>query len=440
MLKAFRSLLRSEKKRSLELPRDSRRFDEIWRIRNTRSPSYHDLAALRRQAWHLYKTNGYAKRAVNVLATYMIGSGITPHAIAKNGKRSQRIDERLKFWADSTRCDFDGRQNLYGIQSLVTKHLVRDGECFVIRVHDKNREIPVCLRIIDADLLDPSKGIQGIEFSASGLRTGYHFFLSPPESTELERQSTFLPAKEVLHVFQADRAGQVRGISWLSTILDRLKTFDEYEGAQLEKQKISANFMGVFRDLEISDIAPYEEKMEQMMKPGSMLIAPAGQTVEWSSPPSVGDFKEFTEHNSLSMAAGVEVPYMLLSCDYSKTSYSSSRLELINFYKHIEALQNNLIIPSLCEPIFQWFLEALELTGVSTASIRASWARPKRDFVDPVQEIEAYERAVKSGFLSHSDVLKEMGRDPDEVYCELTYLKDLFKKHDILQPIEKGTV
>ena len=296
MLKALKSMLRPEKKRGLAPVKNAQRFDDIFRGKNS-GYSYHDLAATRSRAWHLYKTNGYAKRAVNVLSTYLVGAGITPHAVLKSGKRAHKIDDKLKLWADSTRCDFDGRQNLYGIQSLVTKHMVREGECFVLRIHDKSREIPVCIRILDADLLDPSKGTQGIEFSSTGVRTGYHFFLSPPEATPFERESTFLPEKDVLHIFQADRAGQILGISWLTPILNRLKTFDEYESAQLEKQKISANFMGVFRDLEIQDIRPYEEKLERMA-PGSMLIAPPGQTIEWSTPPTVGDFKEFTEHNS----------------------------------------------------------------------------------------------------------------------------------------------
>ena len=94
-------------------------------------------------------------------------------------------------------------------------------------------------------------------------------------------------------------------------------------------------------------------------------------------------------------------------------------MEIMTFYKYVESIQQNLLITQFCEPLFLWFLDAASLCNLPTKSIRASWAKPKRDFVDPVKEVEAYALLVEQGFMAHSDVIKEMGRDPDEVYKEI---------------------
>ncbi|MFP3624870.1 phage portal protein, partial [Burkholderia sp. SIMBA_051] len=53
-----------------------------------------------------------------------------------------------------------------------------------------------------------------------------------------------VPADDVAHVFQPLRAGQVRGVPELSTVLLRLHSLDNFDDAVLFRQEISNLFAG----------------------------------------------------------------------------------------------------------------------------------------------------------------------------------------------------
>jgi lambda family phage portal protein len=203
----------------------------------------------------------------------------------------------------------------------------------------------------------------------------------------------------------------------------RLKDFDEYEDAELLRQKIAACFVGFYRDLEAQG-DDFEEKsgFPSEMTPGSILKAPAGQTIEFSNPPSSEGYQGYAEHTKMTIAIGCGVPYMLLSGDYSKVNYSSARMAQLNFMRHIDQIQRHLLIPQMCDPIFSWFADTCELIGVQGA-VHAKWVPPKKDLVDQMKEFEAYKTAVQAGFMSHAQVVRELGEDPEDVYRDIETTK-----------------
>ena len=213
----------------------------------------------------------------------------------------------------------------------------------------------------------------------------------------------------------------------------RLKDFDEFEDAELLRQKLAASFVGIYRDLESSGEDPFEtkDKKQSEIKPGTIMSAPSGQTIEWSNPPQTDGFKAFTDHTKLTLSIGMNVPYMLLAGDCSKYNYSSYRADMLSFYRYIEQLQNHILIPKFCDPVFKWFLESCELIGVK-GSAHAIWTPPKKDLIDPEKDVAGYESAVKAGFMSHPGVIREMGEDPDDVYAEIEKTHKLFKAKNLV--------
>jgi capsid protein len=63
--------------------------------------------------------------------------------------------------------------------------------------------------------------------------------------------------------------------------------------------------------------------------------------------------------------------------------------------------------------------------------------QPKRwAWVDPLKDIKAQEAAVLNGFKSVSDVIRETGREPEEVWRELE--KDIERLSPILEKMPQG--
>ena len=87
----------------------------------------------------------------------------------------------------------------------------------------------------------------------------------------------------------------------------------------------------------------------------------------------------------------------------------------------------------MCAPIFSWFLDACELIGISGKGITCRWSSPKQDIIDPQKSYEAYQTAVENNFLSHKDVIRELGDDPDDTYKEIAATKKAWKELGIEQ-------
>ena len=61
-----------------------------------------------------------------------------------------------------------------------------------------------------------------------------------------------------------------------------------------------------------------------------------------------------------------------------------------------------------------------------------SWTARRWSWVDPVKDINSASIAVKNGFRSRSDVIREIGRDPDEVWNEVEEENKTLKSKGIL--------
>ena len=84
----------------------------------------------------------------------------------------------------------------------------------------------------------------------------------------------------------------------MAPVLVRLRDLDQYEDAQIVRQKIAAMFVGVLSDIEPMDLEETENALKDM-QPGSWFPAPPGKSVNFSSPPSTEGFGDFIEHAKL---------------------------------------------------------------------------------------------------------------------------------------------
>jgi phage major head subunit gpT-like protein len=136
------------------------------------------LVSVRSRARDLVRNNPYANRIVSVITTNTVGSGITGQIKAHgDDTHTHSLNDPWRKWAETTNCDFEGKMDFYGIQSLVMRSVVESGECLVrIRRRRKSRGSALFqLQVLESDFLDtnkegmlPSGGyiIQGIEFDS----------------------------------------------------------------------------------------------------------------------------------------------------------------------------------------------------------------------------------------------------------------------------------
>jgi lambda family phage portal protein len=401
------------------------------------------LSRLRDVARDLVRNNAHACSAVDTIANDAVGWGIT----AKASPPDKRADEVWKEWAESTACDADGRHDFYGLQKLAMRTVIESGEVLIrrrLRRPEDGLPLPLQLQILEPDYIDttrtglilPNGGriIHGIEFDVLGRRVAYWLFPEHPGSTllggviggPLGGASRRVPAEAVLHVFRQTRPGQVRGPTWFAPVILKMKDFDDYDDAQLMKQKIAACLAVLTTDVDGSAQSlgkedPASPEIDSL-EPGMILNVPAGRDVTVVQPPTVGDFEEYSRVTLRTIAIGLGVNYEAFTGDFNELSFSAARMARLQHWGRVYDWRWQMVIPQLCDPVWAWAMVAAQIMGRIRGEVplpRAAWTAPPMPMIEPDKEGLAYMRNIRAGIMSHSEAIRERGYDPDEMLGEL---------------------
>jgi len=413
-----------------------------WAARGTSQNAevYAAAQILRDRSRELSRNNPFVKRAVQSMSNNVVGTGIRAKINSKNKRQKDKVYQDWTAWFDSTACDNDSRKNGYGIQKMVMRAVIESGDCLIVKKWDKSRSVPLKLQVLEIDYLDTTKNslirgtgnqdgsydFMGIRFNSKGDRIGYWLFDNHPGDPMNVGQvnSKFISADSVIHVFEQLRPGQQLGVPFGVSSFLRVRDMDEYQDAQVVKQKVAACY-SAFVSTE-SDPANGDDVDEfERMEPGIIQHLRPGESVTFGNPPSVENFGEFSRTILQSIAAGFGTTYENLTGDLNNVNFSSGRMGWIEHHRNIEDWQYNVIIPQLCQKIWDWFLEGYELAqGGGRPNVTATWVPPRREMIDPVKEIKALGDAVRMGFMSPQDAILEQGRDPEEVLAEFKMWND----------------
>lgn len=403
---------------------------------------------LRAHSRDLVRNNGLARNAKRVITRNVVGYGITPKAI---GGASPVILDAWDRWANSTDCDAAGRLTFVGLEKLVMGGVFEGGEMLVRRRRRRPEDglpIPMQLQVLEPEFLDTSRdnfrGQQGglvrlgIEYDAIGRRVAYYLYEEHPESSTLATpKSNRIDARDVIHVYDVERAGQDRGAPWLCAAIVKLKEYGEFEGAALMVQKLAQLFAGIATSPE-GDLTPLgtptsgdgtlTDPSVETLEPGAVQHLRPGEEITFSNPPQAVD-AGFTTRTIREIAAAIGVTYEELTGDYSQVNFSSSRMSRLAHWGNVYDWQWNMLIPQFCDPAWGWAMDAAVVAGLAPEAPRAEWTPQAMPMTDPEKEARANVVRIRSGQATLSQVIREQGLDPDRVLAE--YAEDNARLDDL---------
>lgn len=413
------------------------------------------LQKIRNRARDVSSNDWSGESAIQKWTTSLIGIGITPRFRRIKSKARKLILTDL--WNDFVaKADADCVLNLYAMQTLIVRSWLDAGEVFVRRrprFLDEGLPVPMQVQIIEAEFVplldvDSYPGLpagnrirQGIELDKRGRRVAYWLYKSHPGDGDmmgLPDELVRVAASDICHVYEPKRPGQLRGVSMLTPVLNRLKNIENYDDATLTRQQLANLVVGfITRGLpaagEDDDINPLTGDVAVEgptgpllgLQPGLMQELDDGQKVEWSNPPEAGtNFPDYmrTQHMGTSSAAGL--PYELYSGDIREISDRTLRVIINEFRRFAEQRQWQIVIPMVCQPIVEWFVTAAVLAGLVDLSEyddvrRVEHAPHGWQHIHPVQDPQGKKLEVDAGFRSRSSVVGERGDDAEMVDDEI---------------------
>lgn len=394
---------------------------------------------LRDRSRALCRDNPYAARARDIFCANVVGTGIMAKAGAAQDAWNRWMQE----------CDADGLHDFYGLQALVMRSVFESGEC-LIRFRPRRPEdgmvVPLQLQVIEPDYLDSGKTgqvngggwiVNGVEYNAIGQRVAYHLYTQHPGDnliTGASLQSKRIPAEEVLHIFERQRPGQTRGVPRLAPILLKMRDLDDYEEAELVRKGIESCFAAIVTTDDVgttlgANTTDTNGTRIETLGAGLIQYLRPGQDVKFGSPAPGGDYGSYTRTQLRAIAAGIGITYEQLTGDLSDVNYSSIRAGLVEFYKFVDMLQWHCLVPMMLQPIWRRWAE----TAYAVKAIRQRaepfpvWTPPRRQWVDPLKDVNAARQEIAAGITSLSETIRMRGEDPERVFAEIASERALLK-------------
>lgn len=422
-----------------------------------------DATSLRVRARALVQNSPYIARGLGSLVANMVGTGITPRSMAKN---KADIDALWDQWAPQ--ADADGRLDIYGLQAAAYRAMEQDGEVLIRKRPRRPQDglaVPLQLQLLEIDWLDSAKNgthagntiINGIEYDPLGRVVNYWLFDRHPGELVTflgaRGNSQPVPAASIIHLFNPERPGQSRGISRLAPVIALVRDLTVYEDAEMQRKNLETRLsvLASGDPATLGQFNPEDGRSEEDIRKdghlgalggGNIIQVPTGLNLTVVEPHATPGYVDYVKHRLHLAAAGMGITYEMLTGDVREVNFSSARVAMLEFRRNAEQLQWLVLIPKMCKPIWEAFINAAELSGaIPRADMACEWATPKWDYVNPVQDVAADLDEISGGLSSISEKLRRRGYKPDQVFTELKTDMERLKKDgtlDLLVMLQKG--
>jgi lambda family phage portal protein len=400
-------------------------------------------------------------RAVNGIVAFTVGRGsrfqslaLTPEGEPDIAAR-RRIEERFRAWMEQ--ADVTGRLHFYELQQLAKRQECESGE-YIARFASPRRpgRHPLAVQMFESENLSAwqtrgqeldTRVFQGLEYDIhTGEPVAYHFqnFLVW-QSLESWRE----PAENVLHGFQQLRPGQLRGVTPFAPAILLARDMGDYTGAEIDAAKLAAKWLAFVK-------SPAPDQYQAARMPDGRLVGqgarkPEREDIDWLENAVIeylregediqiapgaqrpGDsFDRFTRFILRMVAITMDLPYEILSGDYTGINYSTSKASRNDFSMFLVPHQFRLEAHFIRPVFHRW----LDHEALSQDYLRGYWLDPGRyrkamwipagmPSVDPLRDGKADIDAIASGIKSPQMVILGQGYDPEEVVAQRAAWKDL---------------
>lgn len=442
-----------------------------------------NLPTLRERSRDMYMGIPLATSALKTIRTNVVGAGLRLNCqidyeflgmTQEEADQWETVTEReFSLWADSVHCDAQRMHNFHELQQVAFLSTLMSGEVFGILpiIPRVNMPYDIRVKLIESDrvcspanknLLDP-KIINGVELGQYGEVVAYHFAQFHPLSTNLNAKREWIRIEKfgkstgrqnVIHLFEAERPEQRRGVPVLAPVIEALKQLGRYTEAELMAAVVSGLFT-VFIKTEnplegakLGESIPEEEQIDSEdelsyeLGNGSIVALGENESIQESNPgrPNTA-FDGFVTSICRQIGSAIELPYELLIKHFT-SSYSASRGALLEAWKMFK-MRRTWLANGFCQPVYEeWLAEAIAKGRIKApgffsdpmvrkAYCGAEWNGPSQGQLDPLKEVNAAEKRVLNGFSTRARETVELNggdyyKNINQLSIEQKLHKDVF--------------
>ena len=407
-----------------------------------------DLANLRARSRGANRNSGTARKACHAMVNALVGTGIRPQSVTMDRATDDRVRSLWEQWVPV--ADADDRGNVYWLQRQAVSAWIVSGEVFLRR---RSRDmadgvrVPVEVQALESDMVplydffpvgseqNGEVTNQGIVFSSTGKRLDYLMYRAHPGdntaafTTFSDGQVLRIPARDISHVYDAERPGQVRGLPWGASVLEDMVALDEYMYNEAVRQESQSNFSAFIIGADQEDnqglgTVTTDENGDYLdtITPAMVRHLAPGEDIKFAVPQVSPQLDQYSKVVYRKIAAGWGLTYAQLTGDLTSVNFSSGRMGHLDAAEQQASLQAHMVIPHVCQPMWDWFIAGAIASGAlpdRAGGYPVSWHAPRPIPIDRMKELNADAKAIELMQEPVSAQIRRNGKDPRQVFREI---------------------
>jgi len=375
--------------------------------------------ALRERSRYEIANNTYAKGMVLTLANDIVGTGPRLQLLSGNEELNARLEDE---WANWTIV----RDLADKLRTMVMAR-VGDGEGFGKLIDNPRQGLLASLdvRLIEADQVTEDSlasgwpdHTDGIRYDANGNPISYTILDEHPGSSLGSiSKGRSVPARDVVHLFRADRPGQLRGIPEITPALPLFAQLRRYTLAVIQAAEAAADFAVIMKtNMPPGEAAEMDGQwLEMEMQRGQMVFAPEGwDPAQMKAEQPTTSYADFKHEILNEIARCLNMPFNIAAGNSSGYNYSSGRLDHQTYYRSIRIGQNQLERVVMDRLFSAWLLEVSLHLDLPATPLRHHWFWDGQEHVDPAKDANAQATRLKSHTTTLATEYAKQGKDWEE--------------------------
>jgi lambda family phage portal protein len=404
-----------------------------------------DLPSLRDRSRDQMRNAPVAVGGLQTDVLHVVGTGLsyTPAIKAKvlgitddrAAEWTQDTKARFEAWAGSSDCHLQRQIDFYSIQELAYRSWLESGDVFVLTpMIERAGEKMLALQLIEADRVCNPDGKRDSDTLQDGVELDpetcepiaihvakYHpgdFRVAKNSWQRIEIRGKETGRRNVIHLFDMVRPGQVRGVPWIAPIIEPLKQLGKWSDAELNAAVTSAiwaiavtmdheAFQEVFDDDTATTLINSNlQTRSRTFESGKVINYLPGESMEIKTPGRPNPaFDPFWTAMVRQVGMVLGVPYEVLVMHF-QSSYTAARGALLVAWRRWNQRREKLA-KGLCSPVVELWMANEVARGnvaapgffasklVRAAWTQATWTGDGPGSVDPVKDVTAAKMRVE---------------------------------------------
>ena len=410
------------------------------------------------------ENNSWYRGMLRTAANHIVGTGPRLQVLTSDPEVNARIERSWSKWCKAV--------GLVDKLHVAVQTYWRDGEVFALRT-TRPSLYPVTLdvRLYEGDqvaqpywhILDPSLE-DGKRVDALGNAVEYWIYDHHPGDLNIGHvnllSGQWFEADDVIHLFRAERPGQLRGIPRCAPAIDWLAHMRRFSKATLSAAEAAA-LWGVFVSTNSSAVAPAQMPADFLSVDWERNVVnfmPEGwepKQLRSDHPATTNEMYQRSELTYFCRCANM--PYSLAAGTSRDSNFASAKMDIKNTWEP-EVLSEQSRVESLfLAPVFRWFLESAVLApGVLDgapliADIDYQFVWPPLPQSDEVDSANAAMLRLQSGLstlslehrragLDHESTMKAIADDCGATVeeCQRALAQKLIGLSPVQQPADRA--